>query len=469
MRKHYIQKFVYSIVLCYFTILSGLAVAATRFVDKKGRPVDEIIVEGNKQVSRHEILEALDEGPDNIKVAVKVMKSMLPYFKKVKLRLKKENGRLVAHIKIVEKGRARHDTKPVIAFNRVDGWRLGVNTGVAIAGDVREPAKGKVYGEFSCGMASGMWNYKVGITSQEGWLRQHNLQIGISACRLTDVRDIDVMPSNGEQFAMAFLYGGDVRDYYQRRGAEVALDWQPFDATQFLLQLRDEKHSSLYKHSDWSLFRGDEVKRDNLYISAGNLKSVRFTTNLYISRIGDGWMRLWGNVEDDRVAVGVAEPDAPLQGWLNSFTIEHASRRFGSDFDFTLGQIHVRKHTPIFTDSFINFRIKAGMSSNSLPTQRKFIIGGPGTLRGYDFREFAGDNLILGNLECGHQLAEGIYSVFFVDVGNVWDYRSGIKLGSDTRANAGVGILLGSLRFNVAQALEGHRKPVFSFRFSRMF
>jgi len=455
-------------MLFYFTMLSGLAVAATRFVDKKGRPIDEIIVEGNRQVSRYEILEALDKGPDNIKVAVKVMKLMLPYFQKVKLRIRKEDGRLIAHIKVVEKGRTRYDTKPVIAFNRVDGWRLGLKTGVFVAGDMREPARGKVYGEFSCGMASGIWNYKVGIASQEGWLRQHNLQIGISAYRLTDVRDIDVMPGDAEQFGMAFLSGGDVRDYYQRNGAEIALDWQPFDPTQFLLQFRDERHSSLSKHSDWSLFQRDKVKLDNLHISEGYLKSVRLTTNLCIYHPNDG-VRLWGDVEDDRVAIGVAVSDAPVQGWLNSFTIEYASRWFDSDFDFTLGQIHLRKHTPISEDAFINFRVKAGVSNNSLPMQRKFIIGGVGTLRGYNFREFTGDNLILGNLEFGRQLAGGIYSVFFVDIGDVWDYRSALKLASNARASAGVGILLGSIRFNVAQALEENRKPVFSFRFSRMF
>jgi len=101
--------------------------------------------------------------------------------------------------------------------------------------------------------------------------------------------------------------------------------------------------------------------------------------------------------------------------------------------------------------------------------QRKFIIGGTGTLRGYNFREFAGDNLILCNLEYARKLIGGSYSVFFVDAGYVWDYRSAMRLASDSRASVGVGIMLGNFRFNLAQALEGNRKPVLNFRFSRMF
>ncbi len=351
--------------------------AMTRFVDKNHYPIDEVIIDGNNEIMRYEILEALDMGPDNIGVAIKVMKTSLPYFRKVKWRIVKEGNRRVVHIHVVEKNRLQYKPRPLVAFNRVHGWRLGIQTEASVVKNLREPAHGKIFGEVSWGLANERWNYQLGIESTGGWWEEHKLHAGTSIYCTTDVRDRDILPSDAEQVAAALLHGGDMRDYYQRNGSEIFLHWAPKNYYHFDLRIRDEYHSSLEKHYDWSFFNRDELKQDNLPITEGRLKGVQVTLSF--------------NTLDEYLE----EAD----GWLNNFTIEHSNQRLGSDFHFTVGQIHLRRYIYPTNNSLLNFRFKAGVSTHPLPIQRKFIIGGFGTLRGYQFREFMGDNLVVANIE----------------------------------------------------------------------
>jgi len=306
---------------------------------------------------------------------------------------------------------------------------------------IREPTRCKAYAEVSRGIASGIWNYKLGIESAEGsWFRKYNLLVDLSIYRLTDMLDVDIMPSDGEQLAMSFLFGNDLRDYYQRDGTEMSLSWQPTNPWQLILKLRDERHSSLSKHSNWSLFSREE-KRENPPITKGKLRSICFVSGFHPGR-------------EDKC-------------WISAFTVEHASRSLGSDFDFTMAKILIRGSLSLPKNFFSNLRVKAGISNGSLPIQRRFFIGGPGTLRGYRFKEFSGDDLVLVNLEYGRRIVGGIRWVFFTDIGCVWGYRSGMNLNSDVKLSIGAGILIGGFRMNLAQALERRRKPVFNFRFSR--
>lgn len=445
------------------TFCNGYAVAMTHFVDKNHNPIDDVIVDGNREITRYEILKALDMGPDNIGTAIKVMRAVLPYFREVKWRVVKKDNRRIAHIHVVEKGRIQYKRRPVIAFNRVHGWRLGIKTEASVARNLRSPALGKIFGEVSRGFSSGRWNYQLGVEHTGGWWKRYGLHIGTSIYRATDVRDRDILPSNGEQVTAALFYGGDMRDYYQRSGSEIFLHWAAKNRRHFDLRLRDEYHSSLDKHSDWSFFSRKEPKQDNLPITEGRLKSVMVSYSFNTL--------------------------AKAGGWLNDFTVEHSNQRLSSDFHFTVGQMRLR-YIYLADNSFLNFRSKAGVSTNCLPIQRKFIIGGFGTLRGYRFREFMGDNLLLANVEFGRKTTfYGMFLVFFVDVGYVWDDSSLINF-DDAKISPGIAIQFGGsrrdadvnvrrnmisissgafFRINFAQALESGRKPIISTRLQWMF
>ena len=71
------------------------------------------------------------------------------------------------------------------------------------------------------------------------------------------------------------------------------------------------------------------------------------------------------------------------------------------------------------------------MGSGELPVQRRFYLGGMGTLRGYSLKQFAGDHLVLTTAEYWlHPRSPWPGLVFFYDGGTAWDRgrpRSGWK------------------------------------------
>ena len=101
-----------------------------------------------------------------------------------------------------------------------------------------------------------------------------------------------------------------------------------------------------------------------------------------------------------------------------------------------------------------------------------------------------GDNLVLANIEFGSETKlDGIFFVFFVDAGYVWDDSSRINF-DDTKISPGIAVQFGGsrkgvgvdvrrnminissgvlFRVNFAQALESGRKPIVSTRLQWMF
>ncbi len=264
---------------------------------------------------------------------------------------------------------------------------------------------------------------------------------------MTTVRDKEVLPNDIEQFVLASVYGGDFRDYYQRKGVEIALRWQPPDQRHRLnLTWLGEDHRSLVKSTDWSLFRRGTIKEKNTPITPGHMRSIGLA---YDFKTGNG-----------------------LSGGHHSVRIEHADEVMGSDYDFTQFQAHLSFHQPISDKSSLAIRLKLGGSTKALPVQRQFIIGGPGTLHGYELYEFAGDRIALLNVEFRRFLLQDIAALFFVDTGQVWDDKPPFDVGY-LKADVGIGIgrINADLDWTLtaAQALEADRKLRLTMRWARRF
>ncbi|MBI4477169.1 MAG: BamA/TamA family outer membrane protein, partial [Acidobacteria bacterium] len=79
----------------------------------------------------------------------------------------------------------------------------------------------------------------------------------------------------------------------------------------------------------------------------------------------------------------------------------------------------------------------------ALPAQRTFALGGVGSVRGYDFKEVAGDRMALVNLEylIGFNRAIGL-SAFF-DAGRVYGDRLFGNAPDRWLKGVGLGVLFG--------------------------
>ena len=77
-----------------------------------------------------------------------------------------------------------------------------------------------------------------------------------------------------------------------------------------------------------------------------------------------------------------------------------------------------------------------------LPTERIFTLGGIGTVRGYEFKEAAGDDMLLVNGEVRQRFGRSPFAgLAFVDAGRVFEPRPGSR--SDWMTGVGVGLEIG--------------------------
>ena len=156
-------------------------------------------------------------------------------------------------------------------------------------------------------------------------------------------------------------------------------------------------------------------------------------------------------------------------GWHNTFFVEHSNPTFGSDFDWTRFQTHIRYAYPLRNHQ-IRVRGVVGSATAPLPIQRQFVMGGIGTLNGYPLYEFAGDAGYLLNMEFLYNLPvfglQNFSIALLLDGGQVWDLSESQR-GLDPKGSVGVGLQYATdidfLRFNVAKAFDSEQDIQFNF------
>ena len=424
---------------------------STHFMDREKQPINEVRIRGNQRVKSSEIREALEKGPDDISNAIKTMKAILPHIRRADWHIHQEEDKRIVTI-TVEENTAKDEILPDIVmdltmsggFNRVQGLRLGPRLELSKPTEIEIPLQPKLFGALSYGFSNKQLNYEAGGEARLLGGVDRNLTVRFQFHRLTSVRDPDILLDDTEQLLTALLYGGDFRDYYLKAGSEISLRWQPEVLLHSLkLTVINENHESLNKMTDWSLFRWRSDKEKNTPITPGQMRSIALRYD-FDSRFEN-------------------------EGWYNTFAVEHSNSAVGSDFDFTRFEIHSRRYQPIGDWHMLDLRLKVGFSAKEVPVQRQFILGGPGSLRGYDLYEFAGNQGILLNLEYRHHIIDGVFVTFFTDAGGVWDKLGEIST-SDPKVNLGAGLLIGdNWKLNWAQAIESGRTPQFNMRWSKMF
>ena len=459
----------------------------TRFRTADGFPIYEVQIKGNQKIDRVEILETLEAGDENIEKAVETLrKKMGSKLEEVESSVKKENGRHIAVITVKEHSASRSSGSLqailMIRFNRVSGWKLGatVKMDLARARFSNGMPTSNIFGYVGYGFGNKITDYEIGIDTMpfatytrfnnpEGDANRwyHGFGINAKVHGTTDITPNNVIPYHltnnfNDPFGLFYNISGaeDLHNYYLRRGFEIAFRWQKLPRMEYLspphlvtLKLLAENHESLAKSTDWYLFnwRSTSKVRENPAITPGRMRSVMFEYDL--------------------------NPRRNNFGWHNTFFVEHSNTAFGSDFDFTRYQLHLR-YAHLLGKHRIRTRAVGSFSTASLPIQRQFTIGGPGVLNGYPLYAFSGDRGYLFNIEYFYSLPElffwrnrqfdfdfNLFLVFFLDAGQTWNVTD------DTRtlvpkSDAGIGFQFGEndsfLRFNVAQAFESEQGVQFN-------
>ncbi|MDE0184434.1 MAG: BamA/TamA family outer membrane protein [Candidatus Poribacteria bacterium] len=382
--------------------------------------------------------------------------------------LKQDEDKNVLEIEVEERSIVNWDLLPVADFNRVHGVILGGGGEV----QTKDYGGGRVFGSLSYGLSSETLNFHLG--AEKRWFDRHTVRAGGRIHNLTGTIH-GMALSQSEELLASLVVGDAYMDYYLRRGYQAWLKGQLTPFASIMLRFDDERHEILFTSTNWSLFNGKTPKKSNLRINEGHLRSFSASFD-FDSR--DHKSHLSRNFQD------YPTPNSrTTRGWQGNLAFEYAGKHLQTDFDFTLYRFNLTRYNKFSKNHFFDFRLAGGFSDAPLPRQRQFYLGGLGTLRGYGFREFSGDNMLLSNLEYRYRLSQSnllaIAAMAFLDTGYTWHYRERMILNR-FNTSIGIGLSLGwlnlpdtvqmdTVRIEIARAIRKSRNVNFILRLSRMY
>jgi len=331
-------------------------------------------------------------------------------------------------------------------YQRVDGFVFGFAPQHLAESDFELSVQGLIgYGFESERWSAGLTVLQPLVPGQRLWLK---LQVasGTTYAPRTGIGDL-------ENLLAVALLREDYRDYFRREGAAASLvaaapAWLRVEGG-----LRSEDHEAMRNTATWSVHSGRF--RPNLPVDEGTLRSVFASLRLGtpLNHIAVAWERAGEDV-------------------------------LGGDFDFSLAEATLRGRVPLGEAQHLDLRVKGASNlRGALPLQRRFLLGGLGSVRGYDYQSllvahpegpqalYGGERMLLANLEYGFGLLDEFDLFALYDAGMAWADRDADIEFADLKDSAGLG--LGSadagLRLNIMRSLDGSDETVFELRLERAF
>ncbi len=263
------------------------------------------------------------------------------------------------------------------------------------------------------------------------------LTIGGSLFRRTATEDEWIVPE-GENTLFALFARTDYRDHYESEGGRAYAAWSPGSDFEVRAGARVESQRSLSVRTRVSLTGRHPVFRPNPPIQEGDDQT--FTVH---------------------VRVGPAR--IPLRGGTHGEALyERSGRPLSGDFEYGRVRGAIRHQIRLSPTKELRARLIAGSTlTGELPAQKVWHVGGIGTLRGHDFKSFAGDQFFLANAEFYQRARKNIYAFTFLDSGAAW-FGSGNLDRQKPALDAGLGIRIaqGPAAVTVAKNLrDGGSKP----------
>ncbi len=354
----------------------------------------------------------------------------------------------------------------LVRYNRVQGLFLGWALPKSIGGKYNYFT---IHGFAGYGFSDEEVRYSAGL---DRWLfdqRDYRFEIGAKAYDLTDQRD-EWLLSTTENSWSSFLVKKDYYDFYRRRGYQLHMSQNFTIFLKGTLAYRNDRYSSLGNKTDWALFGDDRDFRDNPPVNEGNMRSL--------------YGELYLDTRDNR--------ELPRKGWYGLMSVESSTKGgLNSDFSFNQYIFELRRYQPFGFRERLDTRFKVGSADGTLPLQKLYQMGGVSTLRGYRYKSFVGDRMLLANFE--YNLNPRIFStdlffldelnyVIFFDTGTAWfanpaedekwyEGFSGLKWG-DLKSDIGLAFVFdnGKYRLSFAKRLDSGKEPLnFSLRIVKPF
>lgn len=256
------------------------------------------------------------------------------------------------------------------AYNRVEGLPIAVGPRITTGG--RNPLRLEALLIYRTEAGFDVDRKDIGyeLNARQYWGGHHTIWTEAGLVSVIDPIERWQL-SNLENSLSLFFLRRDHRDYYDRTGWYGRVGWKISRALQASVEYRDEEHETVTTGSPWTIFfnTNDEFQ-PNARIAGGDLRSaalaLRFDTR---------------NDSDD-----------PWAGWYNQLRLETSlgGELAGREPDFTHFFLDLRRYNRVSPGAAVALRLVAGgrAGGSFMPAQREHAIGGPGSLPGYNQREF---------------------------------------------------------------------------------
>lgn len=344
-------------------------------------------------------------------------------------------------------------------YNRVDGVFLGFKKPRE---NYRRHGALQIFGGAGIGLKSKRFQFHA-ILERSFFPVGGQFSIGGEIYDYTYSEDEWIIPT-WENTLGAILIREDLQDYYRREGTGVYFSQNFTRDAKLKIGYLEEKHRSLDSVTNWSVFGGSKRFRINPEVDTLELKGI------------------YGSFKVDTRGRRYSS----RQGWLFAVSGEYYTKDFEGDTDFQRYIVELRRYQPISRGENLNFRLRVGETVGFVPEQKLFDLGGISTLRAFDFKEFSGDRMVLGNVEYQIDwdrldwspplpIIDEFNVILFADAGVAWfkeDKDFNELEAEDFFADIGIAFTNddGSFRLNIAKRTDRATDAVkITFRISRPF
>lgn len=205
--------------------------------------------------------------------------------------------------------------------------------------------------------------------------------------------------SDSEVGLASFFLHRDYRDYYSKHGGTVYASLFAGREADLGVSFSQQRWGARDTRDPWTLFRDTDQWRENPQMDDGTFHLLGVNAR-YDSRNDDrnpwsGWLL---NAEYE-LGNGTISHYGPASAGVRTPTE-------GGETTYDRIFVDLRRYMRVAPNAQINMRVAMGgwLSGDDLPLQRRFALGGPGTLPGYDFRRFElrSDANAVDHLTCGN-------------------------------------------------------------------
>jgi hypothetical protein len=340
-------------------------------------------------------------------------------------------------------------------YNRVEGFTL--LTGIHYRNETKELPDIVLTAGYAFSLKR--WDYNIGFRQELGDILAFyfggNLYQGA-------VTPDDWLFTKHENTIASLFFKEDFHDFYFRKGIRGFLGQKPSQTAFAQVEYTKESHESLLKTTNSAIFGGKKNFRENFSVAGSDqalLENIDGDLEMFGLRLG------WDSRNSETWATA---------GEFIELLWESAGDgiigNLGGDFSYDIVQATLAHYQRVTPKQHFGIRLKGGYSDQDLPLDRWLFLGGVGSLRGYDYKEFSGNRYMLANFDYYFEFSNDFSVALFADAGKTGFGKRAFN-DANLKTDIGAGVIFNDdIRIDLAQRLDdADEGPVVMARFNVHF